>query len=60
MAEESSLIYSTANGNAITISGGDADAGASDPLSVTLTADNGTLTLVDGQRPASVAMEQAP
>jgi protocadherin Fat 4 len=45
VAEDSSLVYSAANGNAITISDIDADAGASDPLSVTLTADNGTLTL---------------
>ena len=41
-AEDTALVFSNGNGNAISI--GDVDAGAS-PLQVTLTATNGTLTL---------------
>ncbi|MCA9051256.1 MAG: hypothetical protein KDA89_21110, partial [Planctomycetaceae bacterium] len=45
VAEDTPLIFSLANGNAITVSDADADAGAADPILVTLSVSNGTLTL---------------
>jgi parallel beta-helix repeat protein len=45
VAEDTPLLFSTANNNALTISDVDADVGSPDPLSVTLTVTNGVLTL---------------
>ncbi|MEQ1592678.1 MAG: tandem-95 repeat protein [Thiobacillaceae bacterium] len=43
--EDTALIFSTANGNALIVSDPDADAGATDPMLVTLSVSNGALQL---------------
>ncbi len=67
VAEDAVLVFSIANGNAISVSDPDAGAGAADPLLVTLNVASGTLTLgsttgltsVTGNGTASITFQGA-